>query len=155
MIPLLGGLILFPLLLKLSNFSDYFQIAADPTGFSPSIPFLLGLDPLAGREAGIIFLPRLVFPSCRRVQVAHCLSNVVIRTLSVTTAVLTCAVRAVCGPRRISGHSQFTLNCFKAVGRKNNFFFQRDQVRVTLVSAGISSVSVTGWGSHPCIFYFV
>jgi hypothetical protein len=134
----------------LPDFSNYFHILADLTGFSPSIPFLFGLDPLAGREAGIMFLPRLTFSSRWRVQVAHRLTDVIIRILLVTTVVLTCAVRSICGPRFGSVHSRFALDSSKAVGRKYYFFFQREEVWVTsFVFAGTRFIFIYGWGSHP------
>jgi hypothetical protein len=63
MIPFLCGLILFSLLLKLSNFSNYFQILVDPTGLSPLILFLFGLNSLTGHKTGVILLSHLILPS--------------------------------------------------------------------------------------------
>ena len=98
MIPL-HDFMIFSLLLKLFNFSIFFQVLVDSTGFSPSIPFLFSLNSLAGCDAGIIFLPCLISLSHWHVQDAHYLADIVIQILSMTTTILTCAVGAVCGPR--------------------------------------------------------
>jgi hypothetical protein len=119
-------------------------------GFSPSIPFLFGLDPLAGRKAGIMFLPCLTFSPHWRVQIVHCLTDVIIQILLVTTAVLTCAVRSICGVRFGSVHPCFALDSSKAVSCKYYFFFQCKEVWVTsFMGAGTQFIFIDGWGSHP------
>ena len=97
-------IVIYFLLLKLFNFSIFFQVLVGFMGFSPSIPFLFRLNSLAGHEVGIIFLPCLIFLSCWCVQDVHHLMDIAIHALSATTTILTGTVRLVCGPRWTSGH---------------------------------------------------